>query len=276
MLRSLLKINLRHRVEKPEVASAPPTAPPGVCIYAVGDIHGERLALERLLEAIAADAARRTADRGVEALIVFLGDYIDRGPDSRGVLELLCAWADGAGPVACRFVCGNHEAAMLDFLHDPAAGAPWLGFGGSETLASYGILAAGGIGRSERQLELSRALADRLPTRHRRFLESLEPMVVLGDYAFVHAGIRPGIALAEQRADDLLWIRDVFLASARRHEKIIVHGHTIVERPEILPNRIGIDTGAYAFGLLSSVVLEGCEQSVIGVPAGAGSRPRRR
>ena len=245
-----------------------PEAPSGQCIYAIGDIHGERRCLELLLDAIAADHRLRFPGGEARPVMVFLGDYVDRGPDSRGVLDVLCRLAAesaaGSGP-ACRFLCGNHETAMLDFLADPTAGAEWLSFGGAETLASYGIRASTGIFAPARCLTLRDSLADKLPRLHRTFLETLEPMAVLGDYAFVHAGIRPGVALERQRAEDLQRIRDPFLSSRRHHGKMIVHGHTPVDEPQILPNRIAIDTGAYATGTLAAARLHGPEVGILKV-----------
>ncbi|WP_247887055.1 metallophosphoesterase family protein [Azospirillum sp. SYSU D00513] len=244
----------------------PPSAPEGLCVYAVGDIHGERRCLERLLAAIAVDAERLRTEEGLQPLLVFLGDYVDRGPDSRGVIERLQAIAadasKGTGP-ACRFLLGNHEAAMLDFLRDPPSSAEWLAFGGIEALASYGVRASAGTADPARCRALRDALEERMPVAHRQFLESLETMVTLGDYTFVHAGVRPGVALDRQKIEDLLWIREPFLSSHRWHGKVVVHGHTVMDQPQILPNRIGLDTGAYATGLLTAVALHGGSRRII-------------
>ncbi|HYD69840.1 metallophosphoesterase family protein [Azospirillum sp.] len=245
--------------------NAPAAAPDGLCLYAIGDVHGERRCLERLLAVIDRDAGQRREEEGLQPLLVFLGDYVDRGPDSRGVLDLLCARAAaaaGTGP-ACRFLLGNHEAAMLDFLREPAAGAEWLNYGGAEALASYGVRASVGIADAARCRALRDALEERLPEEHRAFLESLEPMAVLGDYAFVHAGVRPGVPLERQRLEDLLWIREPFLSSPRSHGKVVVHGHTVLDEPQVLPNRIGLDTGAYATGVLSAVALHGTHRRIL-------------
>ncbi|MEI7606060.1 MAG: metallophosphoesterase [Rhodospirillaceae bacterium] len=238
-----------------------PSAPEGWCIYAIGDIHGERRCLERIIETIEAHHKRVFAIGGEKPILIFLGDYVDRGPDSKGVLDILCRFAaeaeSGAGP-ACRFVAGNHETAMREFLDDPEAGAGWLEFGGAETLASYGVRVAGGVGlHSGRWRDMADSLAEKLPEAHRVFLEGLEPMVVLGDYVFVHAGVRPGVSLERQRLEDMQCIREPFLSSRRYHGKVVVHGHTPVEHPQVLPNRIGVDTGVYATGVLSAAVLHG-------------------
>lgn len=222
--------------------------------YAVGDIHGHAELLDRLLDLIIEDAAPAFA-AGLAVDLVFLGDYIDRGPDSRGVVERLCRGAPAG--FSCRFLMGNHEAAMLDFLRDPAETAEWLDYGGVETLASYDVRTSIGIREAARCRAARDRLAENLPNHHRRFLENLELMVEIGDYVFVHAGIKPGRRLDRQRPDDLLWIREPFLSDPRRHEKFVVHGHTMTEEPEIKTNRIGIDTGAYVTGVLTALVLEG-------------------
>lgn len=244
----------------PSPPAQPPRVPDGRRIYAVGDIHGHRVALEKLLQMIAEDAARGRAE-GLAAEIVFLGDYVDRGAESRAVIDRLCGGAlDG---VACRFLMGNHEASLLDFIREPAATAEWLDYGGVETLASYGVRASFGIRERARCEALRDRFVDNLPDRHRTFFESLEPMVVLGDYVFVHAGIRPGRRLDRQRAEDLLWIREPFLSDPRTHEKVVVHGHTMVDEPELRQNRIGIDTGAYVTGVLTALVLQEDRQCLI-------------
>lgn len=225
-------------------------------MYAVGDVHGESGCLDRLLSLIAADAEERFARDGVHAQVIFLGDYVDRGADSRGVLDRLIGLSRSSRErVSYRFLRGNHEAAMLDFLRQPTP--DWLSFGGIETLSSYGIRASAGITSPARLAEWSVLLDRALPAAHVEFLEGLETLIVVGDYAFVHAGIVPGVPLDRQRPDDLLWIREPFLSSPKWSGKKIVHGHTVVEAPENRANRLGIDTGAYASGLLTAAVLSG-------------------
>ncbi|CAA7615420.1 putative serine/threonine protein phosphatase [Candidatus Terasakiella magnetica] len=230
--------------------AGPAMAPPGTVLYAIGDIHGEAEALRRLLGHIAADARRYS---GCDPVLIFLGDYVDRGPDSRGVID--CLSAPPLPGFACHALLGNHEQAMLGFLDDPVAGAPWLAFGGVETLASYGVRASFGSIDAARCRRLRDEALEVIPARHIAFLRTLKPMLVIGDYAFVHAGIRPGRALDKQSCGDLLTIRGPFLTSRRIHEKVIVHGHTIVPEPISLDNRIAIDTGAYASGILTAVAL---------------------
>ncbi len=245
-----------------------PAVPDGWCLYAIGDVHGESRCLENMLAEIAAQQPPLDHRQGERSMIIFLGDYVDRGPDSRGVLDILCrlasAPADGSGPTY-RFLSGNHESAMLDFLADPVAGAEWLSFGGAETLASYGIRASTGIFDSGRCRTLRDSLDERLPDAHRAFLGTLEPMVTFGDYIFVHAGVRPGVPLERQRLEDIQWIREPFLSSRRYHGKVVVHGHTPVDEPQIHPNRIAIDTGAYATGMLGAVRLYGTASRVLTV-----------
>jgi len=246
----------------PPAMVRPASVPAGWRVYAIGDVHGECRCLRSLLAMIAEDAAGL---QGVRPLLVFLGDYIDRGPDSRDVLELLrqvAAAQDDGGP-ACRFLLGNHEVAMLEFLRDPVAGAGWLNFGGAEALVSYGVRASVGVAGAERCRTMRDQLLERLPAAHLAFLKALEPMAVLGDYLFVHAGVRPGVELDRQTPDDLLWIREPFLSSRRDHGKVVVHGHSIVEQPLFLANRIGLDTGAYATGRLTALRLEGEERAIL-------------
>ena len=196
-------------------------------------------------------------------MLIFCGDYIDRGPQSAAVLEALI-WLQRHAHLKVRLLKGNHEQALLTFLDDPDAGRGWLEFGGLATLAAYGVEAPrpdAGI------VDLFRARDDllaRLPASHLRLLDGLELMVVVGDYAFVHAGIRPGKPLAAQETRDLLGIREAFTDAPGPYEKIIVHGHSWRgDKVEVLDHRIGLDTGAYATGVLSAVRLDGGEVSIL-------------
>jgi serine/threonine protein phosphatase 1 len=187
-----------------------------------------------------------------DGLTVTLGDYVDRGPDSRGVLERL---AKNPFPTEYIALKGNHEALLEAFLHDPVVGSHWRQLGGLETLHSYGVpVAAVMIGKGFE--EASKRLGQAIPEDHLRFLASLQLSVSVGDYFFCHAGVRPGVALDKQSADDLLWIRDDFLNSKVNFGKVVVHGHTPIDAPEVLPTRINIDTGAFAAGRLTCLVLE--------------------
>ena len=228
--------------------------PDGTAIYAVGDIHGRLDLLIALQARIAADAARRRASRRI---VVYLGDYVDRGPDSRSVLERLTARPlPGFESVHLR---GNHEQLLLDFADGTGRGMAWFANGGGETLASYGIHApVCGLRPAPDEAARMRAeLRAALPGAHDAFLRALPARHRIGDYVFVHAGIRPGVALEDQAEADMLWIRDPFLGANNDHGFVVVHGHTVSLAPQIRPNRIGIDTGAYATGVLTALAIEG-------------------
>jgi serine/threonine protein phosphatase 1 len=227
--------------------------PPGLRIYAIGDVHGRLDLLDQLLAKIALDFAESRVQR---RLLVFLGDYVDRGPDSRGVIERL---AQGALPgFEHIYLTGNHEDLMLRFLADPEeAGAAWLWNGGQTTLASYGIASDPLIAPGPSDLlALRDALLAALPAQHRQFLDSLKHYHVEGDLVFVHAGLKPGRLLARQAIEDMLWIRDEFLTSPADFGKLVIHGHTVTMAPEARANRVGIDTGAWKTGHLTALGLE--------------------
>jgi serine/threonine protein phosphatase 1 len=228
--------------------------PEGVRVYGVGDIHGRLDLVEELLGQIDADdKARGRAD----TRIIFLGDLIDRGPDSRGVVDRLMALAQGPRPI--RFLMGNHEEVFLRALSGDARALRFLTrIGGRETLFSYGVSE-----QDYRQLdyeELARLARDKVPQSHVDFLAGFENWIEVGDYLFVHAGLRPGIALEDQSASDLYWIRDDFLRHRDSFGKMVVHGHSITEGIDVRSNRIGIDTGAFASGRLTAICLEGDER----------------
>jgi serine/threonine protein phosphatase 1 len=226
----------------PESLPAPASLPPGVRLYAVGDTHGCADKLDAIHAMIAEDAASAPEP---ERALVYLGDYVDRGRDSRGVIDRV-----RAPPIAAATVhlCGNHEAMMLaalDHPSDEAALALWLRNGGVATLSSYGL-----NGEDEPEI-----WARRLASGHLAFLRGLARRHRAGGYLFVHAGIRPGVPLDAQDEEDLLWIREPFLSSAADHGAVIVHGHTPEREPVIRRNRIGIDTGAVYGGCLTTLVL---------------------
>ena len=217
-------------------------------IYAIGDVHGcldKLLALEDLIRA---DANRQ---RGVK-LILMLGDYVDRGPDSARVIEHLVA-----SPIEGVFrlcISGNHDAAFCDFLAGRLSAAEWIDFAGIATLASYGCDLyeyTRGLRVNERRLQ--RELRQKIPQQHREFLASLPVAVSMPNFFFAHAGARPGVDLDDQNDHDLLWIRDAFVNQPALFGKTIVHGHTISAEPSIAVGRIGVDTGAYAGGPLTAV-----------------------
>jgi serine/threonine protein phosphatase 1 len=227
--------------------------PPGTRLYAIGDIHGRLDLLRRLQALIVDDAARSRAQRRV---LVYIGDYIDRGPDSAGVLDLLLDRPLPGFEIV--HLLGNHEDTFLRFPDDMAVGPSWLTYGGVQTLESYDVEVPPGSWRDERELRrLQGEVRKRVPRRHLEFMRGLPLTHIEGNYLFAHAGIRPGIPLERQEREDLLWIRDEFLHSSADHGKIVVHGHTISEAPVVLPNRIGIDTGAFHTDRLTCVVLDG-------------------
>jgi diadenosine tetraphosphatase ApaH/serine/threonine PP2A family protein phosphatase len=223
---------------------APATLPAGRRIYAIGDVHGCLPQLLALYEAIAADIAARPV---AAPLLLHIGDYVDRGPDSAGVIERLRHGPPIAG-VPTVNLRGNHEQTMIEALAgDRAAGTDWLFHGGKPTLASYGL-------DPEGPREAWRAA---VPLAHLAFLDGLTMMHREGGYLFVHAGIRPGVTLEDQAPEDLLRIRQPFLFTERKLGVVVVHGHTPVKTPVVRTNRIGIDTGAVFGGCLTCAVLEG-------------------
>ncbi len=264
--------------------------PPGTVVYAVGDIHGRADLLGRLLEGIRADSRRRRASRRVA---VFLGDLINRGGQSRAVVDtLIDPGLPGFEIVAIK---GNNEDALLRWIEgegNPVLGAHWIDYGGATTLAEYGLATRPPRPRPAAELEtmrwrsdeledygvgipglagqdlpaleaLRRAFIAALAGPHLDFFRNLRISHREGGYHFVHAGILPGVPLAAQQARDCMWIRRRFLDSALDHGAVIVHGHSIAPEPEVRRNRIGIDTGAYQSGVLTCLVLEGEERSFL-------------
>jgi serine/threonine protein phosphatase 1 len=223
--------------------------PNGTRIYAVGDIHGRADLLAQLFSRIDADLAAHHIERSIH---VFLGDYVDRGPGSREVLDRLI---DRAYSHESVFLMGNHELIFLQFLHDPALLKQWRQYGGLDTLMSYGLKVPFNA-NAEQLAALSASLESVMPAEHCRFLEELKPSFECGSFFFAHAGVRPGVPLENQRMDDLLWIREEFLQYEGGFGKIVVHGHTPAPEPEVRVNRINIDTGAYATGRLTCLILE--------------------
>jgi len=224
--------------------------PDGTIVYAVGDVHGRLDLLQALERRIVDDARMRGATRRV---IVYLGDFVDRGYESRAVIEhLLETEIDGFERV---FLMGNHEEYMIRFLEDSSKARGWFANGGIETLMSYGVI-AGGSGATDNDLaRVQSEFRAALPETHKTFLAGLPVMHREGDYVFVHAGIRPGVAIEDQDPEDLRWIRGDFLEDKRDYGVVVVHGHTITEHPVDRPNRIGVDTGAYASSRLTCAVL---------------------
>jgi diadenosine tetraphosphatase ApaH/serine/threonine PP2A family protein phosphatase len=223
--------------------------PDGIRVYCVGDIHGRDDLLREMAERVEADIGAQSFD---QVVTVFLGDYVDRGLGSMRVVERL---ARGEWPTPFIALAGNHEDLLLAFLKNAVALEAWRSLGGLETLHSYGVKV--GRAMAGRDFEaVQQAFASRLPESHRQFLEELKTSTTVGDYFFCHAGVRPGVPLDRQDREDLLTIRGPFLSSEAEHGKVVVHGHTPSMAPEVRPNRIGIDTAAYATNRLTCLVLE--------------------
>lgn len=259
-------ISRLFRSKKPAAAAKPPRpevaldayVPAATRIYAIGDIHGRIDLLRKLEDHVAGHAAAHPIERKV---LIYIGDYVDRGYESRAVLDHLIA------PPLAGFervvLKGNHEDFVLRFLEGGDVAAMWLVNGGRETLMSYGVMMPPGVERDE-QIEDARVkFREAFPAAHKNFLEGLTLSHREGGYLFVHAGIRPGVPLEAQDQADLLWIRETFLNSSAAHGAVVVHGHTPVGEPEVQANRIAIDTGAFATGRLTCVVLEGAGYSFL-------------
>jgi diadenosine tetraphosphatase ApaH/serine/threonine PP2A family protein phosphatase len=248
MLSKLLGRAATRRATQPKVD-------PGTRVYAVGDIHGRVDLLRTMNQLIHEDAYARQAPRNV---VVYLGDYIDRGDASRQVID--CLLTEALPGFERIHIMGNHEDSLVKFLSDVQIGPAWLSYGGVATLRSYGIKPPA----SERDLVRAQGeLRERLPDHHLAFMRGLALSHVEGDYYFTHAGVRPGVKLEAQNPQDLLWIRDEFLSSTAEFGKIVVHGHTITDFPEVRRNRIGIDTGAFASGTLTCLILAAHEFSFL-------------
>jgi serine/threonine protein phosphatase 1 len=245
--------------QPPKAAQAlPPAIAGSQRVYAIGDIHGRLDLLNALLGMIEKDMG----EKATQSKIVFLGDYIDRGPDSKGVIERLMAPLPGDGsPV---FLLGNHEQVLLGLFNKLEGGPGWLSYGGLATLLSYGIPCPMGTPTEERLKELQNNLKEKFPPAHKDFLAKMPLFWICGDYYFVHAGVHPEKPLAVQTERDQLWIRHGFLDwTGGPLEKMIVHGHTVSAKPQRRLHRIGIDTGAYASGNLTALVLEGTTRRLL-------------
>ena len=221
-------------------------------LYCIGDIHGRLDLLKKLEHLILADAEPYLGDK----TIVYLGDYIDRGSDSKQVIDHLID-NNSLNEFKKIYLLGNHEQVLLQFLHtgDPSIANDWFKFGGLATLVSYGVELRG-IPTSKDMQRICADLANKMSAQHLNFYQNLMHSYELGDYYFVHAGIKPKTKLEKQRPEDMIWIREEFTNSNLFHGKVIVHGHTVTPEPELLSNRIGIDTGAYSTGVLTCAVFE--------------------
>jgi serine/threonine protein phosphatase 1 len=233
-----------------------PSLPTGLRIYAVGDIHGRVDLLSKLLDRIDTDIALRPTPRPV---YVFLGDYIDRGSSSRETVDLLIEHGEKYESI---FLKGNHELIAIKCLTDPNLLDSWMRLGGLDTLKSYGV-AFKGLASVRQIVELQVAFHMAIPQAHFRFFRCLQSSFACGDFFFAHAGVKPNVDLSQQKESDLLWIREEFLSSKDDFGKIVVHGHTPTSEIEVRPNRINIDTGAFATGRLTCLVIENESLSVI-------------
>ncbi|MCS6878601.1 MAG: metallophosphoesterase family protein [Geminicoccaceae bacterium] len=255
MLRRLFQRRGTENAARPSLGGRPPSVPGGARVYVIGDIHGRLDLLCQIEQLILADLAR--SGRPPRLYAVYLGDYVDRGPSSRAVLDHLSR--NPLPGFARVFLMGNHDLWFRDFLEGFPVGDVWLDNGGEATLASYGVELDPLLDPQERWARARLDLLDRLPSAHRTFLERLELAFGFGDYFFCHAGVRPGVPLEAQNPIDLLWIREPFLSFSGEFGKIVVHGHTPQPEPVVRPNRIGIDTGACWTGRLTCLVLEGTD-----------------
>lgn len=250
MLKSLTKIFSREKAQ-----SSRPAVPEGERYYVVGDVHGRCDLFEELRHAIEQD----DLDRGdIDSTVVLLGDLVDRGPDSRGVVANAREWQANR---KMRCLAGNHEEMFLESFDDTDVLRHFIKHGGRETILSYGITRE--RLRSATLDELQEDLKALVPQEHRNFLQSFEDIILAGDYAFVHAGIDPSRPIDQQQRSDLLWIRERFLRSIEPMSHVVVHGHTIFEDIEDRGHRIGIDTGAFRTGVLTALVLEGTTRRYI-------------
>ena len=241
-------------------SASPPRIPDGQRVFAIGDIHGRLDLLEALMEAIEAEDQQRGP---AQTTVILLGDLIDRGPASLGVLALARQWQQErrAAGKAMHILMGNHEEMLIHSLDRIEVLRQFVQHGGRETIMSFGIDEKTYADASWEELQV--LMQQAVTQEWLDFIDTFEGSLRVGDYAFVHAGIRPGVALDDQTPADLRWIREPFLSSEQAHGSVIVHGHTIADAPEIRRNRIGIDTGAYQSGRLTALLLEGEEQLLL-------------
>jgi serine/threonine protein phosphatase 1 len=246
---------IRKLFDRPDGTPPEASVPVGKRVYAVGDIHGRLDLFEALVAAVEADDA---AGRPADTTVILLGDLVDRGPDSAGVIRRAREWQSRRN---VRILAGNHEEMFLSSFEKAETLKHFLRFGGKETVLSYGIdpraYQQASIGEVQAMMHAG------VPAEDRAFLESFEDMIGIGDYLFVHAGIAPDVPFEEQRTHDLRWIREPFLSHPAPFGAVVVHGHTITDEPQDRGNRIGIDTGAFMSGRLTALVLEGTTRRYI-------------
>ncbi|AUW58903.1 metallophosphoesterase [Sphingobium sp. SCG-1] len=226
----------------------------GELVYCIGDIHGCYDLLKLLLGKIVGDLAHRSPAQ--RPILIFCGNYVDKGPASSKVLETVC-WLKRYAPFETHLLMGDHERAMLNYIEDPQSASDWLEQGGSNTLDSYGVPHSVAMASVLDQVRARDDLLHRMPASHLAALKNLEQIIGIGDYAFVHAGVRPQVRLDRQSLDDLTGIGSEFLDWTGRFDKIIVHGHAWKDdQVQFARHRIGVDTGAYETGVLSAVRIE--------------------
>lgn len=261
----LMSSLLAGKEPDPAPVARPANLPAGERVYAVGDIHGRLDLLDAMIGAICADD---DASAPANTTVILLGDLVDRGPDSAGVLarvrEFQAHSQDEPGSRRrVRMLCGNHEEMFVRSFHEAEMLRLFLRHGGKETLCSYGVdrraLTAAELDEAQAMMRAA------VPQADRDFIATFEDMIVLGDYVFVHAGVDPQAAMDDQRPATLRWIREPFLSHEGDLGRLVVHGHTISDVPVVRPHRIGVDTGAYASGRLTALVLEGEERRFIEV-----------
>lgn len=245
--------NLLQRIFRSGRAARSISVPQDYRVYAIGDIHGRADLLQKLHELILDDAA--DAGRDAKKFAIYLGDYVDRGLQSKEVIDILL---DSSLPdFETVYLKGNHDDQFLEFMDDTGAGEDWLKIGGDATVYSYGVRIPQDVAPAMRLMFIQRELRNSVPKSHMEFLSKLELTKEIGDYFFVHAGINPARPLNKQIPEDLLWIRNEFLDSEVNFGKVVVHGHSMTRELDIRDNRIGIDTGAYISNKLTCLVLEG-------------------
>ncbi len=258
MLKAIRRLFEREANAHPEAS-----LPVGKRVYAVGDIHGRLDLFQRLIAAIEEDDA---AGGAADTTVILLGDLVDRGPDSAGVIARARAWQ---GDRKVRILAGNHEEMFLRSFEKIEVLKHFLRFGGKETVLSYGLDRRAYQSASVEQVQAM--MHAEVPAEDRAFLEGFEDMIAIGDYLFVHAGIAPLVPFEEQRTDDLRWIREPFLSHTEPFGAVVVHGHTITDEPQDRGNRIGIDTGAYLSGRLTALALEGASRRYLTVSDEGGA-----
>lgn len=244
-------------------------APDGVRLYAIGDVHGRLDLLAAMHRGIAAEISK---ERPADWRVVHLGDYVDRGPASKGVIDFLIEVRKRDPRYL--MLAGNHDIGFLDFLDAPEPDGLFMRYGGIQTAQSYGVALPQGsawFGRSEAALRQGHAaLVEAVPKTHVDFLRSLPFSLTFGDFFFCHAGIRPGVALEEQDTQDLMWIRDVFHNHPGLYPKIVVHGHTPVPEAEVMANRVNVDTLAWQSGNLTALVVDGADKRILAMSGEKG------